>query len=65
MNLNKHWKSLENLFTAGHDRNKERAQNVANEKLQENRENAKPDVSAAARLTSDTVEKLRRMHVDR
>lgn len=61
VNLNKHWKSLENLFTAGHDHGKERAQNVVNEKLQENREND----ASTANLTSDTVEKLRHLHVDR
>ncbi|XP_050434586.1 uncharacterized protein LOC126841880 [Adelges cooleyi] len=63
VNLNKHWKSLESLFTAGHDDRKERAQNVANEML-ENIENAEPQPNAA-NLTSDTVERLRNIHFDR
>lgn len=64
VNLNKHWKSLENLFAAGHDHGKERAQNTANERL-ENRENARPPTGAAVDPTADTVDRLRRMHVDR
>lgn len=65
VNLNKHWKSLENLFAAtGHDNGhgggrKERAQNVVNEK-RENGENARP---AALNSTSDAVEKLRHLYV--
>ncbi|XP_050544404.1 uncharacterized protein LOC126907285 [Daktulosphaira vitifoliae] len=62
VNLNKHWKSLENLFTTSHDGRKERAQNVANERLQENIENTGPTM---VNLTSDTVERLRNIHVDR
>jgi len=60
VNLNKHWKSLEHLFAAGHDHRVERAQNVTNEKLEENRENTRP-----ADPTTDAAEKLRRLRVGR
>jgi hypothetical protein len=60
VNLNKHWKSLENLFVAGRD-HKERAQNVANERL-ENWENARPTANDEA---SDAIEKMRHLRVDR
>ncbi|XP_022162474.1 uncharacterized protein LOC111028225 [Myzus persicae] len=67
VNLNKHWKSLENLFTAGHDRRapdvKERAQNAANEML-ENGENERPPPAACSNPTADAVEKLRHLHMD-
>jgi hypothetical protein len=65
VNLNKHWKSLENLFTAGHDRRagdvEERAQNAANEML-ENGENERP--AARPNPTADAVDKLRHLRMD-
>ncbi|XP_026804968.1 uncharacterized protein LOC113548338 [Rhopalosiphum maidis] len=66
VNLNKHWKSLENLFTAGHDRRadvKERAQNAVNEML-ENGENERPAAEAYTSPTADAVEKLQHLHVN-
>ncbi|XP_001948052.2 uncharacterized protein LOC100168481 [Acyrthosiphon pisum] len=68
VNLNKHWKSLENLFTAGHDRRptddvKERAQNAVNEML-ENGENARPTEVAYSNPTADAVDKLRHLHME-
>ncbi|XP_027852606.2 uncharacterized protein LOC114131557 [Aphis gossypii] len=67
VNLNKHWKSLENLFTAGHDRRadvKERAQNAVNEML-ENGENERPaPASAYTNPTADAVEKLQHLYVN-
>lgn len=67
VNLNKHWKSLENLFTAGHDRHadvKERAQNAVNEML-ENGENERPaPASAYTNPTADAVEKLQHLYVN-
>lgn len=68
VNLNKHWKSLENLFAATHDNGhrggggKERAQNVANER-RENGENARPPVAFLHNPTADAVEKLRHLYV--
>uniref|UniRef100_A0A2S2PQY5 Uncharacterized protein n=1 Tax=Schizaphis graminum TaxID=13262 RepID=A0A2S2PQY5_SCHGA len=66
VNLNKHWKSLENLFTAGHDRRadvKERAQNAVNEML-ENGENERPAAEVYTSPTADAVEKLQHLHVN-
>lgn len=68
VNLNKHWKSLENLFTAGHDRRptddvKERAQNAANEML-ENGENARPVAEVCYNPTEEAVDKLRHLHME-
>jgi len=63
VNLNRHWKSLENLFAAGNrDRGcaVERAQNAANERLEDG-ENA----GARGDPTTDAVEKLGRLRVDR
>ncbi|XP_015375648.1 PREDICTED: uncharacterized protein LOC107170134 [Diuraphis noxia] len=66
VNLNKHWKSLENLFTAGHDRRagdvKERAQNAANEML-ENGENERP-AATRSNPTADAVDKFRHLRMD-
>ncbi|XP_025199149.1 uncharacterized protein LOC112597349 [Melanaphis sacchari] len=71
VNLNKHWKSLENLFTAGHDRRadvKERAQNAVNEML-ENGENERPAAAMEAAVvytnpTADAVEKFQHLYVN-
>ncbi|VVC36730.1 Hypothetical protein CINCED_3A020222 [Cinara cedri] len=74
VNLNRHWKSLENLL-APCDHRKERDQNAVNEKLQErlqlreDAENAVPAASAAAAdvdaMTSDAAERLHALNVGR
>lgn len=71
VNLNRHWKSLENLLAPNN--RKERDQNAVNEKLQKQQqqqqqvdaENAEPSTVDDDPMTSDAAERLHALNVSR